>query len=330
MQRRTFLGGSVAILAGLLASPDAGAEQPPKLPVIGYLSVGSPGPFAPFVAAFRQGLGETGYIEGGNVVIEYRWAEDRYDRLPALATGLVERKVAVIVAAGGIPPALAAKKATATIPIVFGVGVDPVSVGLIASLAHPGGNLTGVSYLNTELTAKRFELLSELVPQARMIALLVNPNNPGTEGVMSEMQEAARVKGTQLYILKATAESGIDDAFASYAQQRAGALVVQNDPLFALHAERLLALASRFAVPAIEAWREFADAGGLISYGPSLAAASRKVGNYAGRILAGAKPDDLPVEQPTRFELVVNLKTANALGLTVPPSMLDLADEVIE
>jgi putative tryptophan/tyrosine transport system substrate-binding protein len=281
------------------------------------------------LAAFYQGLSETGYAEGQNLVIEYRWAEGRYDRLPGLAADLVTRKVDVIVAAGGTPAARAAKSATSTIPIIFN-SADPVGAGLVASFARPGGNLTGVSLLTIELMAKRLELLSELVPQARVIALLVNPTNPITERITSDVQEAAHTKGVQLLILKASSESEIDAAFASLVQQHADALVVSTDPFFGSRREQLVALALRHAVPAIYEWREFAAAGGLISYGPSLMAAVRQVGIYAGKILKGEKPADLPVQQPTRFELVINLKTAKALGLTVPQTLLARADEVIE
>jgi putative tryptophan/tyrosine transport system substrate-binding protein len=267
MRRREviFLGGGAAITPHSLCAQK-------KVPVIGYLNSTSPDANAPFAAAFRQGLSEAGWVEGQNIAIEYRWSEGNYDLLPTLAADLVGRKVDVIATSDGDRSAVAAKTATSVIPIVSVIGGDPVAAGLIANLAHPGGNLTGVSYLNTELTTKRLEMLSELVPQARVIALLVNPNNPGTDGVIKDMQEAARAKGVELYILKAAAESEIGDAFATYTQQHASALVVQNDPLFALHLEQILALASRFAVPAIEPWREFADAGGLISYGPSLSA----------------------------------------------------------
>jgi putative ABC transport system substrate-binding protein len=264
------------------------------------------------------------------VAIEYRWAEDRYDRLPALAADLVDRKVDVIVTRGGTPSALAAKRATSTIPIIFTSGDDPVATGLVASLARPGGNLTGFSLLVGELMSKRLELASELVPRAGVIALLVNPNYAGTEAIISDVREAARVKGVQLQILKAGTESEIDSAFASLVQLQAGALVVSSEPFFTSRREQLAALASRYAIPAIYGWRELAAAGGLISYGPSLAGNSRQAGIYAGRILKGAKPADLPVQQPTTFELVINLKTAKALGLTVPPSILARADEVIE
>ena len=325
MIRRRF----ILLLGGAMTAARALRAQQKAMPVIGYLDTGSLSEAARFVAAFQQGLSETAYVEGQNLTIEYRWAEDRYDRLPALAADLVGRKVDVIVASGGSPSALAAKSETSTIPIVFSVG-DPVELGLVASLARPGGNLTGVSNMNVELNPKRLELLSELVPQAKVIALLVNQNNRNTERNIKDVQEAARAKGVQLSILKAGTESEIDAAFGSLAQLRAGALVVATDPFLNSRRDQLVALASRHAVPAIYYWREFATAGGLISYGPSLTAGYRHAGVYAGKILKGAKPADLPVQQPTTFELVVNLNTAKALGLTVPPSILARADEVIE
>jgi len=281
------------------------------------------------VAAFRQGLGETGYVEGKNLAIEYRWAEFRYDRLPALAADLVGLKVDVI-ATGSVAGMQAAKSATSTIPVVFFGGGDLVALGLVAGLARPGGNLTGFTMMSLELNPKRLELLSELVPQARVIALLVNPHNPQTEGVIRDVQDASRAKGVQLQILRAGTESEIDDAFAALVQLHAGALVVMGDAFFFSWREQLVALAARHAVPAIYDVHEYAAAGGLISYGPSLTGLWRQVGIYAGKILEGAKPADLPVQQPTTFELVVNLKTATALGLTVPPSILARADEVIE
>jgi putative ABC transport system substrate-binding protein len=299
------------------------------MPVIGFLGSSSPGPFAPFVAAFQRGLSESGYVEGQNLTIEYRWAENSYDRLPALAAELAGRKVDLIVT-GGTPAALAAKSATPTIPIVFsGVG-DPVAVGLVASLARPGGNITGISEMATEQMSKRLELLSELVPQARVIALLVNPNAANAGPAIREVQDAARANGVQLPILKAETESAIDAAFGALVQLHAGALVVVPDAFFSSRRDQVVALASRHAVPAIYHLREFVAAGGLISYGASLTAVFRQAGTYAGRILKGAKPADLPVQQPTTFELVVNLDTAKALGLTVPPSILARADEVIE
>jgi ABC-type uncharacterized transport system substrate-binding protein len=319
------------LLAGAMGGwPSAVRAQQKTMPVIGILNTGAAGPAGPFDAAIRQGLSETGYVEGQNLVIEYRGAEGHYDRLPALAAELVARKVDVIVSTGGTPTALAAKSATSTIPIVFRTGGEAVEVGLVASLARPGGNLTGVSMLTDELTPKRLELLSELVPQAGLIGLLVNPNNASSERFIRDVQEAARVKGVQLTILKAGSASEIDAAFATFVPLHAGALVVGTDPFLSSRREQLVALASRHAVPAIYAWREFAASGGLISYGSSLTAAFRLVGIYAGKILNGAKPADLPVQQPTRFELVVNLNTAKELGITVPPSILARADEVIE
>jgi putative tryptophan/tyrosine transport system substrate-binding protein len=298
--------------------------------VIGFLSGGAPGPAGPYAAALRQGLSETGYVEGQNLAIEYRYAEGHFDRMPALAADLVGRKVDVIVSSGSAPGAHAAKEATSTIPIVFVSADDPIGDGLVASLARPGGNLTGVSLLTLELNPKRFELLSELVPQAKVIALLEIPNRPATERVMPAVQEAARAKGVQLHILKARTESEIDAAFATLVQWQTRALVVSADPFFFSRREQLAALATRHAVPAIYEFREYAAGGGLISYGPSLLAVLRQMGIYTGKILKGAKPADLPVLQPTTFELVVNLRTAKALGLTIPPSILAQADEVIE
>jgi putative ABC transport system substrate-binding protein len=306
--------------------PSALRAQQKAMPVIGFLW-GSPGPWTPFVAAFREGLSETGYVEGQNLAVEYRWMEDHEDRAPLLAADLVGRKVDVIVTGG--PAVRAAKSATSTIPIVF-VNGDPVGQGLVASLARPGGNLTGVSILTVEMMPKRLELLSELVPQSNLMALLVNPTNTTTEDVIREVQEAARVKGVQLSILRAGTKDEIDAAFASLAELHVGALVVGPDGLFNTRRDQLVALASRHAVPAIYPWREVAAVGGLVTYGPSLNAAGRQMGIYAGKILKGAKPADLPVQQPTTFELVVNLKTAKGLGLTVPPSILARADEVIE
>jgi putative ABC transport system substrate-binding protein len=327
MNRRALL-----LLGGAMTAARTLRAQQKAMPVIGFLSSAGepkPGPAAPNTAAFRQGLSETGFVEGQNVVIEYRGAEGRYDRLPALAADLVGHKVDVI-AVFSAPSALAAKNATSTIPIVFLSPDDPVKLGLVASLARPGGNLTGVSRMAVELMPKQLELLSELVPQARVIVLLVNPNNENTEPMIRNAQEAASVKGVQLHILKAGTESEVDAAFATLVQLQAGAVLFEADPFFNTRRDQLVTLASRHAVPAIYPWREFAAASGLISYGSSLTGAWRLAGIYVGKILKGAKPADLPVQQPTTFELVINLKTAKALGLTVPPSILARADEVIE
>jgi putative ABC transport system substrate-binding protein len=326
MRRREFstLLGGAATASTVWPSPLSAQQK--AMPVIGYLGAATPSLAALNVAALRQGLSETGYVEGQNLTIEYRWAEGRLDRLSALVADLVGRKVDVIVVAGGAPAAQAAKGATSTIPIVFASG-DAVGDGLVASLARPGGNLTGVSFLTFELNAKRFELLSELVPQAKVIALLVDPNIPATERGIRAVQEAAQAKGVQLHILKASTESDID---AALVERQAGALVISPNPFFYSRREQIVALAARHAVPAIYELRDFVKAGGLISYGASFTAVFRQVGIYTGRILKGAKPADLPVVQPTTFELVVNLKTAKALGLTIPPSILSRADEVIE
>jgi ABC-type uncharacterized transport system substrate-binding protein len=330
VKRRDFMatvgGAAVASPWPLIAR----AQQQKAMPVIGFLSARSSETSAPLVAAFRQGLGDTGYVEGQNVAIEYRWAEGRYDRLPAMAADLVARKVDLIATSGGPPSALAAKRATSTIPITFALGTDPVELGLVASLARPGGNLPGVSMLMTQLNAKRLELLSELVPQAKVIALLVNPNYPGAERIMREVQEAARATGVQVLISKARTEGEIDAAFTTLVQGHVDALVVGNDSFFDSRIEQFVALAGRYAVPAIYDQREFPDSGGLMSYGTRLEAIYRQNGVYAGRVLKGEKPADLPVQQPTTFELVINLKAATALSLTVPQTILVLADDIIE
>jgi putative ABC transport system substrate-binding protein len=326
MRRRDF----IILLAGAMGGwASAARAQQKAMPVVGFLGIPSPGPYEPFVVAFREGLREAGYVDGKNLTIEYRWAEGRDDRLPALAADLVGRNVDVIATAGGPSPTLAAKGATSTIPIVF-ISADPIGDGLVASLARPNGNLTGLSILAVELNAKRVQLLSELVPGVGVIALLVNPANPQTKQVLRDTDEAARTKGAQISVLTAGAKSEIDAAFASLSRLHAGALLVQADPVFTNLREAIVGLASRYAVPAIYPLREFAAAGGLISYGSSLSAAYRDAGIYTGKILAGAKPAELPVQQPTRFELVLNLNTAKALGITVPPSILARADEVIE
>jgi putative tryptophan/tyrosine transport system substrate-binding protein len=326
MRRREL----ILLLGGTAACPLTAHAQRKAMPVIGFLNTAAP--FSvndPAMAAFHDGLRETGYVEGQNLAIEYRWAENHDDRLSALAADLVERKVNVIVAIAGAP-ALAAKSATSTIPIVFaGVG-DPVGFRLVSNLARPGGNLTGFSNINVELTPKRRELLSELVPETKVIALLVNPKNPNSKSIIRDMPEAASARGVQLPILKAGTESEIDAAFATLVELHAGGLIVAGDPFFFSRREQLLALASRHAIPANYMWRELAAAGGLISYGTRVTEAFRQAGSYAGRILKGAQAADLPVQQTSKFELVINLKTAKALGLTVPQSILARADEVIE
>jgi len=324
--RREFLIGLGAVTVGPLT---AGAQQK-AMPVIGYLHLTSPDASANELAALRQGLSDTGYVEGRNLAIEYRWADGRYDRLPALATDLVGRKVEVIVA-NGPPAALAAKSATGTIPIIFEMGADPVELGLVTSLARPESNITGVSIFTVELMPKRLELLSELVPTATVMALLVNPDNSrNAEHMLREMPEAARTKGIQLQIVKAATAGEIDAAFAALAPLRVAGLLVGADPFFNSQRGQLVTLAARHAIPAIYNWRSYVASGGLVSYGAKIAGFARQVGQYAGRILAGEKPGDLPVQRPTEFELVINLKTAKALGLTVPQSLLARADEVIE
>jgi putative ABC transport system substrate-binding protein len=321
MRRRKFLG---ALGGAVLGAPLRAGAQQKAMPVIGFLSGGGRAP------EFYRGLSETGYDEGRNIAIEYRVAQGDYDQLSAMAADLAARKVDLI-AAFGPPAAHAAKGATSTIPIVF-ISGDPIAEGLIASLAHPGGNLTGVSIITVELMPKRFDLLSELVPQARVFGLLVDANASNAEAMIRDTQDAARAKGIELHVVKASGVSydEIDAAFATLLQLRAGALVVGTDSLLILRIPYLVKLASRHAVPAMYVSSEFAWAGGLISYGPSLKAAYRGAGVYAGKILEGAKPADLPVEQPTRFELVINLKTAKALDLTVPQTIIARADEVIE
>jgi ABC-type uncharacterized transport system substrate-binding protein len=329
MKRRGFIalvGGAGLALAGKVRFAPA---QQPAVPVIGFLNSQSPGGYPPMAAAFHQGLREVGFVEGRNVAIEYRWAQGRNDRLRALAAELVRRHVTVIAAAGS-SSALAAKAETATLPIVFSAAVDPVAVGLVASLNRPGGNVTGVTDLSGELRQKQVEMLHELAPTATVLAALLNPTFPGSETQSSDLQAAARNLGLQLHVVHASTERDFDPTFAAMVQLRAGLLVIGADPFFFGHRDQIAALAVRHRIPAIFFLREFAAVGGLMSYGPSVTDIYRQVGIYAGRILKGEKPADLPVLQPTKYELVINLKTAKALGLTVPPSLLARADEVIE
>jgi len=327
LNRREF----IALVGGAAAWPLVAHAQQSAMPVIGFLGTISPDRWASRLHAFRQGLSETGYVEGRNVGIEYRWAEGQNDRLPALAADLVRRQVRVIATPESTPAAFAAKAATTTIPIVFSVGVDPVAVGLVASLNRPGGNLTGVTNLNAEILPKRLELMHELVPTATTIALLVNPSNPlVAETESRDAQTAARTLGLQLHVLHASTDRDFDTVFASLAQMRAVALVINTDVFFNSRSEQLAALALRHTVPAIFQYREFVASGGLMSYGTSSTDVFRQVGIYTSRLLRGESPADLPVQQVTKIELIINLKTARTLGLTVPLSLLGRADEVIE
>jgi putative ABC transport system substrate-binding protein len=326
LKRRDF----ITLLGGAAAGwPLAARAQQPAMPIIGYLSPRSASDSAlGDVAAFRQGLGETGYIEGRNVAIEYRWAEGQVDRMPALVADLMRRRVAIVVT-GGTPAALAAKVAAATIPVVFSVGVDPVKLGLVASYNRPGGNITGVNVVVSELGAKGLELLREVTSKT-IIAFLLNPENPAAESEMRDVQDAARAIGRQIHVLSASNEREIEMAFTNVVSLGAGALLVGVDPLFTSRIDQLVALVSHYRVPTLYHYSEFAKAGGLMSYGTSLTEPYRQVGIYTGRILKGEKPADLPVVQPTKFELVINLKTAKTLGLAMPPNLLAIADEVIE
>ena len=321
----------VALFGGVAAWPLAARAQQPPIPVVGLLDQRSPDELADRVRGFRQGLRETGFVEGENVAIDYRWAENKLDRLPDLAADLVRRQVAVIVATSGVNPTLAAKAATTTIPVVFIVADDPVKLGLVANLARPAGNLTGVNFFSEELGAKRLELLRELVPGATRVAVLVSPANPNyAETTISEVGTSAHSMGLQTQILKASTISEINAAFATFAGARPDALFVGHDPFFNSRRTQLVQLAARYAVPASYSARDFAEAGGLMSYGANIAEAWHQAGSYAGNILKGVKPADLPVVQSNKFELVINNQTATMLNLTVPPSLLAIADEVIE
>ena len=327
MTRREF----ITLLGGAAAWPGAAHAQQTLMPVIGFLGSDSPALYASHLRLFREALRETGYVEGQNVAIEYRWAEGQNDRLPALAADLVRRQVSVIAAPGTTPAALAAKAATTTIPIVFFTAGDPVALRLVASLNRPGGNLTGATSLGTQLTSKRLELLHELMPTATVMALLVNPTNPAlAESTARELLDAARRLGLRLHTVHASTERDFDSVFAELVQLRASALVIAIDSFFTGRREQLGALALRHGIPAIYQHRDFAAAGGVMSYGGSLTEGYRLVGLYTGRILKGEKPADLPVQQVTKFELVINLKTAKVLGLTIPPSLLARADELIQ
>ena len=324
MRRRQF----ITLLGGAAAWPVAAGAQQPAMPVVAFLSSETLSLWAGRLRAFHQGLNDTGYIEGRNVATEYRWAEGQFDRLPALAADLVRRQVSVI-ALGGLPAARAAKAATATIPIVFQIGVDPVETGLVSSLNRPGGNLTGVTSLNVEVGPKRLELLHEVVPTATAVAVLVNPRAPNAESLTRDHQTAALTLGLTLHVLHASTEGDFDNVFATVRQLRAGGLVVVNAGLFNDRSKQLAALAVRHAVPTAFQYREFVEAGGLMGYGSSTTDSYRTAGVYTGRILKGEKPADMPVQQATKVELIINLKTAKALGLTIPLSLLGRADEVI-
>src|SRR5262245_4920654 len=326
IRRREF----ITLLGGAAAWPLAARAQQPAMPVVGFLRAGSPEPNAHLVAAFHKGLGETGYIEGRNVAVEYRWAHNHDDRLPELAADLVRRQVAVIVTPGSTAATAAAKSATRTIPIVFSAGGDPVQTGLVASINRPGGNVTGVSSMSAELGAKRLGLLQELVPRAARFAVLVNPNNPLSEAFVADLRAAAVAIAREIEVLAGSTSGDIDAAFALLVEKRANVLVVGLDPLFVSRRVQLATLAARHAVPAIYPFREDAEAGGLVSYGPSNTDLVRQAGIYTGRVLKGEKPADMPILRATKFELIINLQTAKIMGLTVPPTLLARADEVIE
>jgi putative ABC transport system substrate-binding protein len=327
MRRREF----ITLLGGAAAAwPLSARAQQARMPTIGFLNSTSLTEFAPQMAAFQRGLGEGGYVEGRNVAIQYRWAEGQYDRLPGLASDLVGRDIAVLVATGGLAASLAAKSATRTIPIVFNVGSDPVKFGLVASLNRPGGNITGVTFLINALAPKQLELFNALIPKATVMAFLVNPENPNTETDIGEVLSAAGRLGLRLLVFKASTGSEFEQAFAAMAEQQVSALVVSSDPFFLARHAQLAGLAARYRVPVMFGYRQGPVAGGLMSYGANILDSYRQVGVYTGRVLKGERPAELPVIQPTKFELVINLKTAKVLGLEVPASLLATADEVIE
>ena len=327
MRRREF----ITLLGSAAASPLVAHAQPPAMPAIGLLDPRSPDTLADRLRGFRQGLKETGFVEGENIVIEYRWADNQMDRLPALASDLVRRRVALIAVPGGPDAALAAKAATTTIPIVFLVGEDPVRLGLVASLAQPGGNLTGINFFSGELTAKRLDLLRTLVPRAVQVVVLVNPASPKmTETTLRDLESAGRAMGLQIRVINASTSGEIAAAFAAFERERPDALLVGLDPFFSSRRVQLVQLAARYAVPASYVARDYVEVGGLLSYGGSIVDAWRQVGIYSGRVLKGAKPEELPVVQSSKLELVINVETARMLGLTVPPPLLGIADEVIE
>ena len=327
MKRREF----ITLLGGAAAAwPLAARAQQGALPVVGFLGAPSAAPYARYVAAIHQGLKEVGYIEHQNVAMEYRWADSQYDRLPALAADLVSRRVAVIVPIGGSPAVLAAKAATWTIPIVFNLGADPIELGLVTNLSRPGGNITGIAMMALEIETKQLQLLHELAPTSTSIAILLNPSSGQAQPQEREAQEAARVLGLQVLVLKASTEREIEQAFAALVRERAGALLVGADTFFVSQATLFVVLTARHSIPTIYPFRPYVDAGGLMSYGASLLDSYRQTGVYAGRVLKGEKPADLPIVQPTNFELVINLKTARAVGIAIPPTLLARADEVIE
>jgi putative ABC transport system substrate-binding protein len=327
IERRKFL----ATLGGVVAAwPLAARAQQPAMPVVGFLGAPSAAPYARYVAAVHQGLKEVGYVEHQNVAMEYRWADSQYDRLPALAADLVSRRVAVIVPIGGAPATVAAKAATSTIPIVFNLGADPIELGLVTNLNRPGGNITGIAMMIVEIETKRLELLHELAPASTSLAILLNPSNAQAQTQERDAQRAARVIGRQVLVLKAGTEHEIEMAFAALVRERAGGLLVGGDPFFTSQVTLFVVLTARHAIPTIYPWRSHVDAGGLMSYGTSLLDAYRQTGVYTGRVLKGEKPGDLPIAQPTKFELIINLKTARAVGIAIPPTLLARADEVIE